>query len=199
MNAGKSTSLLQVAHNYEERGQTVLLMTPQLDNRAGEGQIHSRLGISRAAQTFTESTDLYAAIEAELDAQHIDCVLVDEAQFLTATQAWQLARTADNLRTPVMCYGIRTDAFGNAFPGSAALLAIADKLVEMKTICHCGRKATMVVRMDEQGTPVVSGDQVAIGGNDRYVSCCRKHWLEAIENAGITPGQFPLAVQKQDI
>ncbi|MGM0907133.1 MAG: thymidine kinase [Pseudomonadota bacterium] len=180
MNAGKSTSLLQVAHNYEERDQHVLLMTPALDDRAGKGRIASRLGISRDAVSFTHRTDLAAVVRARYMQQPVDCVLIDEAQFLSEEQAWQLSSLADTDNIPVMCYGIRTDAFGNAFPGSAVLLAIADKLVEMKTICHCGRKATMSLRVDEKGNAVRMGQQIAIGGNDRYVSCCRKHWKEAM-------------------
>jgi len=180
MNAGKSTSLLQVAHNYEEREQHVLLLTPAIDHRAGKGAIASRLGIRRDALAFTSETDLKALIAARQQQRDIDCVLLDEAQFLTEQQVWQLAEVADDLNIPVMCYGIRTDAFGEAFPGSAILLAIADKLVEMKTICHCGRKATMSLRVDADGNAVKIGAQVAIGGNERYVSCCRKHWREKL-------------------
>lgn len=189
MNAGKSTSLLQVAHNYEERGQKVLLLTPHLDDRAGVGKIHSRLGIGRDARSFTKQENLSELI-AEIERQWreerdvkpaIDCVLMDEAQFLTAEQVWQLTQVVDIQKIPVMCYGIRTDAFGQAFEGSAVLLAVADKLAEMKTICHCGRKATMSLRVDEQGKPVTHGEQIAIGGNDKYISCCRQHWSEAMQ------------------
>ncbi len=180
MNAGKSTSLLQVAHNYEERDQKVLLLTPAIDDRAGHGRIASRLGIDRSALAFTNTTDLAALIEARHQKQHIDCVLLDEAQFLTEAQAWQLTDVADELGIPVMCYGIRSDAFGQAFPGSAVLLTVADKVVEMKTICFCGRKATMNLRIDEQGNAVKAGSQIAIGGNERYISCCRKHWKEKL-------------------
>lgn len=180
MNAGKSTSLLQVAHNYEERDQRVLLLTPAIDERAGKGVIASRLGIDRAALAFTSSTDLAALIEARHGQQQIDCVLLDEAQFLTETQVWQLTDVVDRIDIPVMCYGIRTDAFGQAFPGSAVLLAVADKVSEMKTICFCGRKATMNLRIDEKGEAVKVGEQIAIGGNDRYISCCRKHWKEKL-------------------
>ncbi|ATZ72888.1 thymidine kinase [Idiomarina sp. X4] len=181
MNAGKSTSLLQVAHNYEERGQHVLLMTPAVDDRAGHGKIASRLGIDRKALSFTHKCDLTELVRQEHKRKAIDCVLIDEAQFLTEQQVWQLTTLTDTDDIPVMCYGIRTDAFGSAFPGSAVLLAVADKLVEMKTICHCGRKATMSLRVDEQGNAVRMGQQIAIGGNDRYVSCCRKHWKEAMQ------------------
>lgn len=180
MNAGKSTSLLQVAHNYEERDQRVLLLTPAIDERAGKGVIASRLGIDRAALAFTSSTDLAALIQARHGQQQIDCVLLDEAQFLTETQVWQLTDVVDRIDIPVMCYGIRTDAFGQAFPGSAVLLAVADKVSEMKTICFCGRKATMNLRIDEKGEAVKVGEQIAIGGNDRYISCCRKHWKEKL-------------------
>ncbi|WP_258807478.1 thymidine kinase [Pseudidiomarina sp. CB1] len=180
MNAGKSTSLLQVAHNYEERDQRVLLLTPAIDDRAGKGMIASRLGIDRSALAFTSGTDLAALIEARHGQQQIDCVLLDEAQFLTETQVWQLTDVVDRVDIPVMCYGIRTDAFGQAFPGSAVLLAVADKVNEMKTICFCGRKATMNLRIDENGDAVKVGEQIAIGGNDRYISCCRKHWKEKL-------------------
>lgn len=180
MNAGKSTSLLQVAHNYEERDQRVLLLTPAIDDRAGKGMIASRLGIDRSALAFTSGTDLAALIEARHGQQQVDCVLIDEAQFLTETQVWQLTDVVDRVDIPVMCYGIRTDAFGQAFPGSAVLLAVADKVNEMKTICFCGRKATMNLRIDENGEAVKVGEQIAIGGNDRYISCCRKHWKEKL-------------------
>lgn len=190
MNAGKSTSLLQVAHNYEERGQQVLLLTPALDVRGGKGRIHSRLGLAREAVTFTNKTNLFQLIADALAQGVIDCVLLDEAQFLSEAQVWALARVTDVLNVPVMCYGIRTDAFGRAFEGSAVLLAIADKLVEMKTICHCGRKATMSLRVDAQGNAVGSGEQIVIGGNERYLSCCRKHWYEALQEAGVQPSMF---------
>ena len=180
MNAGKSTSLLQVAHNYEERHQRVLLLTPAIDDRAGKGKIASRLGIDRGALAFTSSTDLSALIKARHQQQPIDCVLIDEAQFLTEPQVWQLTDVVDRVDIPVMCYGIRTDAFGQAFPGSAVLLAVADKVSEMKTICHCGRKATMNLRIDENGEAVKVGEQIAIGGNDRYIFCCRRHWKEKL-------------------
>ncbi|RUO27142.1 thymidine kinase [Aliidiomarina minuta] len=197
MNAGKSTSLLQVAHNYEERGQQVLLLTPATDTRGGQGRIHSRLGLYRDAATFSVNSDLYRLIETEHKEQRLDCVLLDEAQFLSEQQAWALARVCDYLRIPVMCYGIRTDAFGQAFAGSAVLLAIADKLIEMKTICHCGRKATMSLRVDEQGNAVGSGEQIAIGGNEKYVSCCRKHWFQALQEAGVQPSLLEQAVTKE--
>ncbi|WP_113907239.1 thymidine kinase [Aliidiomarina celeris] len=187
MNAGKSTSLLQVAHNYEERDQQVLLLTPAFDNRAGVGKIHSRLGIDREARIFARNDDLFALIGNSAQQQRIDCVLMDEAQFLSAEQVWQLTRVVDELNIPVMCYGLRTDAFGQAFEGSAVLLAVADKLSEMKTICHCGRKAIMSLRVDEHGNAVKHGEQIAIGGNERYISCCRKHWAEALAEVGAHP------------
>lgn len=180
MNAGKSTSLLQVAHNYEERDQHVLLLTPAIDDRAGHGKIASRLGIDRQALAFSNTTDLAALIEARHRQRKIDCVLIDEAQFLSEAQVWQLTDIVDRVDIPVMCYGIRTDAFGKAFPGSAVLLGVADKLAEMKTICHCGRKATMNLRIDADGKAITEGTQIAIGGNEHYVSCCRKHWKEQL-------------------
>lgn len=190
MNAGKSTSLLQVAYNYQERGQSVLLLTPALDTRSGTGRIHSRLGIDCEALTFTNKTNLFKLVSETLTHTPVDCVLLDEAQFLSEAQVWALAKVTDTLNVPVMCYGIRTDSFGQAFPGSAVLLAIADKLVEMKTICHCGRKATMSLRVDSNGKAVSSGEQISIGGNDKYVSCCRKHWLQALQDAGEQPSFF---------
>lgn len=190
MNAGKSTSLLQVAHNYEEREQHVLLLTPAFDNRAGVGKVHSRLGIERQARAFLHNENLFSLIQSAAKKQPIDCVLLDEAQFLTVAQVWELTRVADQLNIPVMCYGLRTDAFGQAFEGSAVLLAVADKLSEMKTICHCGRKAIMSLRVDQHGNPVKAGEQIAIGGNERYISCCRKHWAEALAAVGAQPADL---------
>ncbi len=179
MNAGKSTVLLQAAHNYVERGMTPYLITAQLDRRAGEGRIASRIGIGQDADTFAEGDDLYAKIEARLAQGKVHCVFIDEAQFLSAAQVWQLARAVDDLGVPVMCYGLRVDFMGALFPGSAALLALADAMREVRTICHCGKKATMVVRLDASGKAVTSGAQVEVGGNERYVSLCRRHWREA--------------------
>lgn len=176
MNAGKSTLLLQAAHNYRERGMDVLLLTAALDDRAGFGTISSRIGIAERADTFDAATDLYTLIERRPSA----CVFLDEAQFLTEDQVWQLARVADDLSIPVMCYGLRVDFRGQLFPGSAALLALADDLREIRTICHCGRKATMVVRLDAEGRAVRDGAQVQIGGNETYASLCRRHWREAV-------------------
>ena len=178
MNAGKSTILLQASHNYRERGMHTLLLTAALDDRAGAGQIGSRIGLQAEALTFDETTDIDQLITAEHDRASLACVLVDEAQFLSADQVWQLAAVVDRLNIPVMCYGLRTDFRGQLFPGSAVLLAIADNLREIRTICHCGRKATMVVRQTETGQTVTDGAQIEIGGNDKYVSLCRVHWKE---------------------
>ncbi|WP_099864427.1 thymidine kinase [Pararhizobium haloflavum] len=178
MNAGKSTVLLQASYNYRERGMRTLLLTAALDDRAGSGRIASRIGLAEDATPFTEGDDLFAFVKAEHAKGAVACVFVDEAQFLTERQVWQLARVADDLSIPVMSYGLRTDFQGNLFPGSRALLAIADELREIRTICSCGRKATMVVRMDGTGEPVREGAQIDIGGNDKYVSYCRRHWLE---------------------
>ena len=158
------------------------LITAQLDNRAGEGNIGSRIGIGAAADTFTSDDDLFAKIQAKLNLEKISCVLIDEAQFLTSQQVWQLAKAVDDLVVPIMCYGLRVDFLGNLFPGSASLLALADEMREIRTICHCGKKATMVVRQDEDGNVVKGGDQIQIGGNETYVSLCRRHWREAFEN-----------------
>ena len=178
MNAGKSTILLQASHNYRERGMHTLLLTAALDDRAGAGQIGSRIGLQAEALTFDETTDIDQLITAEHYRASLACVLVDEAQFLSADQVWQLAAVVDRLNIPVMCYGLRTDFRGQLFPGSAVLLAIADNLREIRTICHCGRKATMVVRQTETGQTVTDGAQIEIGGNDKYVSLCRVHWKE---------------------
>ena len=180
MNAGKSTLLLQAAYNYEERGMEVLLLTAALDSRAGPGRIGSRIGLGREAETFTPETELFARLEARQNEGPLACVFVDEAQFLTEAQVWQLARAADDLGLPIMCYGLRVDFQGHLFPGSATLLALADDLREVRTICHCGRKATMVVRQDGEGRVLTDGDQVQIGGNESYVSLCRRHWRKAM-------------------
>ena len=178
MNAGKSTVLLQASHNYIERGMKTYLMIAQLDTRAGDGRIGSRIGIGADADTFAPGEDLFAKIKDRLDKGPCACVFVDEAQFLERQQVWQLARAVDDLNVPVMAYGLRVDFLGKLFPGSAALLALSDEMREVRTICHCGRKATMVVRKDEYGQVLTKGDQIAIGGNDRYVSLCRRHWRE---------------------
>jgi thymidine kinase len=176
MNAGKSTVLLQASHNYIERGMTTFLLTARLDDRAGEGVIASRIGIAADAGRFDGDDDLLEMVKQRHQDQNLHCVLVDEAQFLTEDQVWQLAAVADNLGIPVMCYGLRTDFQGKLFPGSAALLSIADDLREIRTICWCGKKATMVVRLGADGQPLDDGDQVDIGGNDKYISLCRHHW-----------------------
>ena len=179
MNAGKSTLLLQAAHNYEEMGMATYLLTAQFDNRAGQGRIGSRIGIGKDADTFAAGDDLFAKISERLTHETIACVFIDEAQFLSKDQVWQLARAVDDLKVPVMCYGLRVDFRGELFPGSAALLAWADEMREARTICHCGKKATMVVRLGPDGKALRDGAQVQIGGNETYQSLCRRHWREA--------------------
>ena len=176
MNAGKSTLLLQASYNYRERGMRTVLFIAAFDNRAGVGRIASRIGLDCEAIPFRPEDDLYRSLEALKADGDIACAFVDEAQFLTEEQVWQLARVADRLSIPVMTYGLRTDFRGQLFPGSAALLAIADELREVRTICHCGRKATMVVRMDGNGNVIREGAQIEVGGNEKYVSYCRRHW-----------------------
>ena len=180
MNAGKSTILLQASYNYRERGMQTYLLTAKLDNRAGQGRIKSRIGIGTEADTFENGEDLFDKISRRLKKDPIACIFVDEAQFLEKEQVWQLARAVDDLKVPIMCYGLRVDFRGELFPGSAALLALADEMREARTICYCGKKATMVVRQDADGNPLKEGAQVQIGGNETYVSLCRKHWREAI-------------------
>ena len=180
MNAGKSTLLLQASYNYVERGMQTYLLTANFDDRAGTGRIGSRIGIGADADTFASKTDLFSKIQARLSAGPCACVFIDEAQFLSADQVWQLARAVDDLKVPVMCYGLRVDFQGKLFPGSAALLALADEMREIRTICHCGKKATMVVRQDEHGNALKDGAQVQVGGNETYVSLCRVHWRQAI-------------------
>ena len=177
MNAGKSTILLQAAYNYRERGMDVLLLTSALYKDDDAGHISSRIGISAEATLYSQETDLLALIRARQSGHRIDAVFVDEAQFLTRDQVWQLARVADHLDIPVLAYGLRTDFRGELFEGSAALLAIADTLREVRTICECGRKATMVIRLGPDGQAVTEGDQVSIG-KSTYVSLCRRHWEE---------------------
>ena len=175
MNAGKSTLLLQASYNYVERGMRTLLFTSALYAEDGIGVISSRIGISAEAELYDGNTDLFARVKDELDNAKVDCVFVDEAQFLTAEQVWQLARVTDRLDVPVMCFGLRTDFQGKLFPGSSELLAIADTLREIRTICYCGAKATMVVRQDTEGRVLLEGDQVSIE-KSVYVSLCRRHW-----------------------
>jgi len=180
MNAGKSTVLLQAAHNYVERGMTPYLITAQFDNRAGDGRVASRIGIGQDADTFALDEDLFAKIESRLQSGPCACIFIDEAQFLSSDQVWQLARAVDDLGVPIMCYGLRVDFQGMLFPGSATLLALADEMREVRTICHCGKKATMVVRLDADGQAIKEGAQVQIGGNETYVSLCRRHWRIAV-------------------
>ncbi len=181
MNAGKSTVLLQADYNYRERGMRTMLLTAKLDERAGTGRVASRIGIAADAELYAPDDDLFAMIAERTADEQVSCVLIDEAQFLTKDQVWQLARVADDLGVPVMTYGLRVDFRGEPFPGSAALLALADSLREIRTICHCGRKATMVVRKDAEGNVVIDGAQVQIGGNETYLSLCRVHWREAVD------------------
>lgn len=180
MNAGKSTALLQASYNYRERGMETYLLTAQLDDRAGAGRIGSRIGIEQEADMFDDASDLFEMIDKRRKASTLACVFIDEAQFLTPEQVWQLARVVDDQGVPVMCYGLRVDFLGETFPGSASLLALADEMREVKTICWCGKKATMVVRQDENGKVLTEGEQIQIGGNETYVSLCRRHWREAM-------------------
>ncbi|MEY4951665.1 MAG: hypothetical protein RL299_89 [Pseudomonadota bacterium] len=180
MNAGKSTTLLQANFNYHERGMTTMLWTAALDDRGGEKAIESRIGLHADAHRFEGGTDLWERINAAHRVEPLACVLVDEAQFLTKEQVWQLANVVDKAGIPVVCYGLRTDFQGELFPGSAALLGLADNLVELKGVCHCGRKASMNLRVDESGAAVKQGAQTEIGGNDRYVALCRRHFTEAL-------------------
>jgi len=178
MNAGKSTALLQAAYNYRERGMTPKLITAKLDNRAGEARIVSRIGIEEKASVFSSTDDIYEKVRNASATFKIDCVLLDEAQFLSKAQVWQLARIVDQLKIPVLCYGLRVDFRGELFPGSLTLLSIADEIKEIKTICHCGKKATMVVRRNNLGQIVSEGSQIQIGGNETYTSLWRLHWCE---------------------
>ncbi|QHQ33717.1 thymidine kinase [Algicella marina] len=180
MNAGKSTVLLQASYNYNERGMETYLLTADFDHRSGPGRIKSRIGISAEADTYNQQTDLFNLIATRLNLGPVACILVDEAQWLTEEQVWQLVDTVDDLGVPVMAYGLRVDFRGKLFPGSAALLALADEMREVRTICHCGRKATMVVRLDAEGNALQEGPQIQVGGNETYVSLCRRHWREAV-------------------
>lgn len=176
MNAGKSTSLLQSSYNYRERGMNTLVLAPEFDDRYGRGKVKSRIGLEADAMTFAPSDNLFDIISAHVAKQPLHCVLVDEAQFLSKDQVFQLGEVTDSLNVPVLAYGLRTDFQGEPFEGSKYLLAWADTLNELKAICHCGRKATMVVRLDADGNAVREGSQIEIGGNDRYVSMCRRHF-----------------------
>ena len=194
MNAGKTTTLLQSAHNYRERGMRVAILTPRLDDRAGAGTVASRIGLRADGIAFDRGDDLEAIIRRDIAAHGVlHCVLVDEAQFLSKAQVWQLTEVVDLLRIPVLCYGLRTDFRGELFEGSQYLLAWADEMTEIKTICHSGKKATMVVRVDAQGRAVREGPQVEIGGNDRYVSVSRAEYKKVMRGEGdIEPLQPPL-------
>lgn len=197
MNAGKTTTLLQSAHNYRERGMRVLIFTPKLDFRAGSGVVASRIGLRAEGRAFERDEDLEAIIRSDIATTgKLDCVLVDEAQFLSKAQVWQLSEVVDALRIPVLCYGLRTDFRGELFEGSQYLLAWADELSEIKTICHTGKKATMTVRVDDNGYAVQDGPQVEIGGNERYVSVSRTEFKKVMRGEGrIDPLQQPLPLQ----
>jgi thymidine kinase len=177
MNAGKSTVLLQAAYNYRERGMTPLLFSSSIDTRDGKGKITSRIGISQEALLFSAEDELFERVDGLNRDVKIDCVFIDEAQFLTKIQVWQLAKVVDKLKVPVMCYGLRTDFQGGLFPGSAELLAVADHLREIRAICWCGKKATMTARLGRGGQVLQDGVQIEVGGDDRYVSLCREHWV----------------------
>ena len=200
MNAGKTTTLLQSAHNYRERGMRVAILTPRLDDRAGSGTVASRIGLSAEATGFGPGDDLQAAVAADVAANGaLHCVLVDEAQFLSRAQVWQLSEVVDAFHVPVLCYGLRTDFRGELFEGSQYLLAWADSISEIKTICHSGRKATMVVRVDDSGRAVTDGPQVEIGGNERYVSVSRPEFKKIVEGRGrLELAQGRLALDSQD-
>jgi thymidine kinase len=179
MNAGKSTALLQASYNYRERGMNTLVLAPTLDDRYGTGLVTSRIGLQSEAVSILPDEDLFARVSSLIVEKPLHCVLIDEAQFLSKKQVLQLGRISDHLDIPVLAYGLRTDFQGEPFEGSKYLLAIADNLKEIKAICHCGSKATMVIRQDPDGNVITSGKSVEIGGNDRYVSMCRKHFYEA--------------------
>jgi len=179
MNAGKSTALLQASYNYRERGMNTVVLTPSLDDRYGKGVVTSRIGLQTEAGAIGPDEDLLATLSSLHAEEPLHCVLIDEAQFLSRKQVLQIAQVCDHLDIPVLAYGLRTDFRGEPFEGSKYLLAIADNLKEIKAICHCGSKATMVIRQDQEGKVITSGESVEIGGNDRYVSMCRKHFYEA--------------------
>jgi thymidine kinase len=199
MNAGKSTALLQSSYNYRERGMNTLILAPLLDDRYGVGKITSRIGLESKALTFRSEEDLLKLVRQRHEEEPLNCVLVDEAQFLTKEQVFQLGEVTDGLNIPVLAYGIRTDFQGEPFPGSKYLLAWADNLKELKAICFCGNKATMVIRLDQEGNAITQGSQVEIGGNDRYVSMCRKHFKENYFRETLVPQhQLPLTVVGRD-
>lgn len=180
MNAGKSTTLLQSSYNYQERGMNTLVYTAAIDDRYGVGKVASRIGISQEAHLFNGQTDLFADISQHITKEKLHCILIDESQFLTKQQVYQLTEVVDKLKIPVLCYGLRTDFQAELFEGSRYLLAWADQLEELKTICYCGRKAGFVIRMNEKGEAVKDGDQIQIGGNDTYLSVCRQHYKEKL-------------------
>jgi len=199
MNAGKSTHLLQSSHNYRERGMQTLILTPRLDDRYGAGQVTSRIGLQAPAVIFDSKEDLFALVGKAHGEQALSCILVDEAQFLNKAQVYQLTDIVDKLGIPVLAYGLRTDFQGELFEGSGHLLAWADELQELKTICHTGKKATMVVRVDENGRAVLRGNQVEIGGNDRYVSVSRAEFKRIFEDSSdLEPAQVPLPLSPDD-
>ena len=181
MNAGKSTALLQASYNYRERGMNTIVLAPSLDDRCGQGMVTSRIGLQSEAVSIRPDEDLFARVSSLMSEKPLHCVLIDEAQFLSKQQVLQIGRISDHLDIPVLAYGLRTDFRGEPFEGSKYLLAIADNLKEIKAICHCGSKATMVIRQDPVGNIITSGESVEIGGNDRYVSMCRKHFYEAFD------------------
>jgi thymidine kinase len=181
MNAGKSTALLQASYNYRERGMNTIVLAPSLDDRYGQGMVTSRIGLQSEAVSIRPDEDLFARVSSLMSEKPLHCVLIDEAQFLSKQQVLQIGRISDHLDVPVLAYGLRTDFQGEPFEGSKYLLAIADNLKEIKAICHCGSKATMVIRQDPDGNIITSGESVEIGGNDRYVSMCRKHFYEAFD------------------
>lgn len=181
MNAGKSTTLLQSSYNYQERGMNTLVYTAAIDDRYGVGKVSSRIGISQDARLFKNDSNLFDEITAYIADEKLHCILIDEAQFLTKQQVYQLTEVVDKLKIPVLCYGLRTDFQSELFEGSRYLLAWADQLEELKTICYCGHKAGFVIRMNEKGEAVKDGDQIQIGGNDSYLSVCRLHYKEKLE------------------
>lgn len=195
MNAGKSTVLLQSSYNYRERGMRTLLFTPSIDTRYGNSRIESRIGLRASAISLAPTDNLFGRVQTEHVAQPVACVLIDEAQFITAEQVWQASDVVDTLNIPVLCFGLRTDFKGKLFPGSGALLALADELMELKAICHCGRKATMNLRVDQAGQAVKDGAQVEIGGNLRYVALCRRHFKDAVAAASATLSASPFPRQ----
>ncbi len=198
MNAGKSTALLQSSYNYRERGMNTLVLAPEFDDRFGVGKVTSRIGLETSATTFAHDEDLFKLVAKKDFDSPLHCVLVDEAQFLTKEQVHQLGEVTDELNIPVLAYGLRTDFQGEPFPGSKYLLAWADNLKELTAICFCGGKATMVIRLDAEGNAITQGSQVEIGGNDRYVSMCRKHFKENYYRQTLVPQhQLPLDVVEE--